>query len=161
MMHCVWCRERGLCDKTERELEGVRLELSAMHEAMASLHGEMGAMQREVRHPSLFVPSSRSHIILSVVVSQTPCSRVTKRHVTCVWQLDSNGEREAGLRERADKAERILGSVKAERETVEEDKRRVEAELSSLKQAARAAMLELASQRQKRDAEVCAESYTG
>jgi hypothetical protein len=71
-----------------------------------------------------------------------------------VWQLDSNGEREAGLRERADKAERVLGSVKAERETIEEDKKRVEAELSSLKQAARAAMLELASQRQKRDAEV-------
>lgn len=56
-MTCVWCRERGLCDKAERELEGVRLELSAMHEAMASLHGEMGAMQREVRHPSFVSPA--------------------------------------------------------------------------------------------------------
>lgn len=42
----------------------------------------------------------------------------------------------------------------AERDELRAGKKQVEDELSSLKQAARAAMLELANQRQKRDVEV-------
>jgi hypothetical protein len=44
-------REALLREKAETATEGVRAELGAMHEAMASLHGEMGAMQREASDP--------------------------------------------------------------------------------------------------------------
>lgn len=46
--HLPKCRERNAGEKAQNALDGMKAELSAMHDAMASLHGEMGAMQREV-----------------------------------------------------------------------------------------------------------------
>ena len=69
-------------------------------------------------------------------------------------QLDSNQEREAALKATADKATDVLKAVRAERDGLESSKKHVEEEFGSLKQAARAAMLELANQRQKSELEV-------
>jgi predicted nucleic acid-binding Zn-ribbon protein len=69
-------------------------------------------------------------------------------------QLDTQHEREAGLKAAADKATEALSKVRAERDTLAGEKKRLEAEFGSLKQAARGAMLELANQKQRADAEV-------